>query len=66
VRRGRGEERRGRAEGRRGRGEGEGRGEEERRGEEKQLPWPCWYLLTSYEMSQGASQLEVRGRKEGD
>ena len=45
---------------------GEGRGGDERRGEERQLPGPCWYLLRSYEMSQGAGQLEVRGRKEGD
>ena len=44
----------------------EGRGGDERRWEERQLFGPCWYLLTSYEMSQGAGQLEVRGRKEGD
>ena len=36
------------------------------RGEEKPLSGPCWYLLRSYEMSQGAGQLEVKGRKEGD
>ena len=52
-------------EGRGGRGR-EKRGEDERRGEERQLSGPCWYLLTSYEKSQGAGQLEVRGRKEGD
>ena len=45
---------------------GEGRGGDERRWEERQLSGPCWYLLRSYEMSQGAGQLEVRGRKEGD
>ena len=51
-------------EGREGEGGG-GRGME-KGGEERQLPGPCWYLLRSYEMSQGAGQLEVRGRKEGD
>ena len=55
--------REGRERGGRGR---EKRGEDERRGEERQLPGPCWYLLRIYEMSQGAGQLEVRGRKEGD
>ena len=56
-------------EGRGGRGRekgGEERGEDERRGEERQLPGPCWYLLRSYEMSQGSGQLEVRARTEGD
>ena len=53
-------------EGKGGRAEGEGRGGDERRWEERQLFGPCWYLLTSYEKSQGAGQLEVRGRKEGD
>ena len=47
-------------------GEGRGRRGREKGGEERQLPGRCWYLLRSYEMSQGTGQLEVRGRKEED